>query len=43
MSSTKIIVASQARYVSQYKNLKSKVMKCCADIFFTRNCLRQIR
>jgi hypothetical protein len=32
MPSTKIIIASQTRYVSQYKNLKSKVMKCCASV-----------
>jgi hypothetical protein len=43
MSSTKIITASQARYVSQYKNLKSKVMKDCANICFTCHCLKQIR
>jgi hypothetical protein len=42
MSSTKIIVASQARYANHYKNLKSKVVKC-ANIYFIRQCLQQIR
>jgi hypothetical protein len=41
MSSTEIITASQARYVNQYKNLKIKVMKCCANIYFNRQCLKQ--
>jgi hypothetical protein len=41
MSSTKIITASKARYVSQYKNLKSKVMKCCANNYFNPQCLKQ--
>jgi len=40
MSYTRIIVAGKARYVSQYKNLKSKVLKCCANIF-SRQCLKQ--
>ena len=42
MSSTEIILASQARYVNHYRNLQSKVMKCCANIYFTRQCLKQI-
>jgi len=25
--------------IYQYKNLKFKVLKCCADIFFNRQCL----
>jgi len=41
MSSTKIITAGQACYVSQYKNLKSKVMKCCANNYFNCQCLKQ--
>jgi len=43
MSSTKIVLGSQARYANQYKNLQSEVMKCCANIYFTRHCLKQIR
>jgi len=31
-------IASQARSIHQYKNLKIKVLKCCADIFFNRQC-----
>jgi len=26
--------ASQVRSIYQYKNLRIKVLKCCADIFF---------
>jgi len=40
MSSTKIIIASEARYINKYKNLKSKVTKCCAEIYFNRQCLK---
>jgi len=29
-------IASQARSIHQYKNLKGKVLKHCADIFFNR-------
>jgi len=43
MPSTKIILASQPCYVNQYKHLQSKVMKCCANVFFTNQCLKQIR
>ena len=32
-------IASQARSIHQYKNLKIKVLKSCADIFFNRQCL----
>ena len=38
MASVKFTV-SQARSIYQYKNLKVKVLKCCADIFFNRQCL----
>ena len=40
MSCTKIVIASKARYVNQYKNLKRKVLKCC-DIYFNCQCLKQ--
>jgi hypothetical protein len=30
---------SQARTIHQYKNLKTKVQKCCADIYFNKQCL----
>jgi len=36
MSSTKIILASQAHSINQYKRLRSKVLKRCANIYF--NC-----
>jgi len=32
-------IASQARSIHQYKNLKFNVLKCCADIFFNRQFL----
>jgi len=41
MSSAQIITASQACDVNQYNNSKSKVLKCCANIYFSRQCLKQ--
>jgi len=38
MASLKFI-ASQARSIHQNKNLKIKVLNCCADIFFNRQYL----
>ena len=38
MGSAKFI-ASQARSIYQYKNLRIKVLKCCADTFFNGPCL----
>jgi hypothetical protein len=35
------LIAIQAHYISQHKNLKSKVMKFCANIYFSRQCLKQ--
>jgi len=35
MTSVKF-VASQARSINQYKNLRVKVLKCCAIIYFNR-------
>jgi hypothetical protein len=40
MSSIKFI-ASQAKCVNQYKNLRIKVLKCCANTYFNRQCLKQ--
>ena len=39
MSSIKIIIASQATHINLYKNLKSKISKCCASIYFNKQCL----
>ena len=33
------ILASQAHSVNLYKKLRTKVMKCCANIYFNRECL----
>lgn len=40
MSCTKMIVASQARSMNQYKNLRSMVLKCCSNIYFNRQCFK---
>jgi hypothetical protein len=29
-------LASQVKYINLYKNLRTKVMKCCANIYFNR-------
>ena len=34
-------VASQAKCIHLYKNLRTKVQRCCANIFFNRQCLKQ--
>jgi hypothetical protein len=33
------LIANQARIVNLYKNLRSKLLKCCANIYFNRQCL----
>jgi hypothetical protein len=33
------ILASQARSISLYKNLRTKPMKCRANTYFNRQCL----
>jgi hypothetical protein len=33
--------ACQARTIYQYKNVKTKLMKCCANIYFNRQCLNR--
>jgi hypothetical protein len=35
------LAASQARTVNLYKNLKSKLLKCCANIYSNRQCLNK--
>ena len=40
MSSIKIIDASQAHNITRYKNLKRKILKCCANIYFNKQCLQ---
>jgi mannitol/fructose-specific phosphotransferase system IIA component (Ntr-type) len=32
-------VASQARTINQYKNIRTEVLKCCANIYFNKQCL----
>ena len=38
MSSIKIIDASIARNITHCKNLKRKILKCCANIYFNKQC-----
>jgi len=33
------ILASQAHSINLHKNLRTKVMKCCANIYSNRQCL----
>ena len=35
------LLASQAHSVNSYKNLRTKVMKCCANIYFNWQCLNK--
>ena len=35
------LIASQARCINQYKNLRVKVLKYCAYIYFNRQCLKR--
>ena len=40
MPSIKIIIASQACHINLYKKLNSKLSKCCASIYFNKQCLK---
>jgi hypothetical protein len=35
------LIASQAKCINEYKKLGIKVLKCCANIYFNRQCLKQ--
>ena len=35
------LIASQAHIVNQYKNIRSKLLKCCVNIYFNRQCLHK--
>ena len=41
MKSTKIIIPRKEHHINQYKNLRRKILKCCADIYFNKQCLQQ--
>jgi len=41
MSSTTLILAIQARSFNQCKNLRSKILKCCANIYCNPQCLKK--
>ena len=34
-----MLIASQAQLVNQYKNIRSKLQKCCANIYFNKHCI----
>ena len=34
MNSTKTVIASQANRIHHYRNLRRKILKCSADIYF---------
>jgi len=38
MTSFKLL-SSQAQNINQYKNLRTKVAKCCANVGFNKQCL----
>ena len=40
MSSTKI-VSSRTFSINQYRNLRNKVLRCCANIYFNHQCLKR--
>jgi len=33
------LLAIQAHQVNRYKNTRSKLQKCCANIYFNKQCL----
>jgi len=35
------LTASQAKSIYLYKNLRAKVQRCCSNIYFNRQCLKQ--
>jgi len=39
MPTIKITLASQAKSINLYRNLRTKVKKCCANVYFNRQCL----
>jgi hypothetical protein len=40
MENTKFkFIASQAKSINSYKNTRSKLLKCCANIYFNKQCL----
>jgi len=41
MPSFKIFAASQAESIYLYKNVRTKVQKCCVNIYFNQQCLKQ--
>ena len=40
MSTIKFVPASQARYINRYKNIKRKLLECCANLYFNKQCLK---
>ena len=40
MSSIKIVKANQTTHIYLYKNIKRIISKCCASIYFNKQCLK---
>ena len=40
MTSIKLL-ASQAHSINRYKSTKSKLLKCCASIYFNKQCINR--
>jgi hypothetical protein len=40
IETTKLINACQAKSINVYKNMKTQLMKCCANIYFNKQCLK---
>jgi uncharacterized circularly permuted ATP-grasp superfamily protein len=40
MSSVNLL-ASQAKHINKYKNLRVEVLNCCANIYFNRQYIKQ--
>ena len=39
MSFRNFVLASHAKNINVFKNLERKVLKCCANIYFNKQCL----
>jgi len=41
MSSTESILTGQSRSVTEYRNFRSKILKFCANVYFSCQCLKE--
>ena len=35
-------IVNQAKSIDRYKNIKKKLLQCCANIYFNKQCLLKI-